>query len=168
MTDEEDTRSDEIADEDKRPVTKQMAKRPKELSHKDGWGVSHLPSSEGYMPEFDEIRSAPTRVAGDVEVCDEKENSESPRAMLASEMIHWILKEIKASSCSEGERLKEATNINTSLSTLGLVIMNLVNMSNGKSLHVRYRDSKLTFLLQDSLGGNAKTIIIANVSPSSR
>ncbi|CAH9070693.1 unnamed protein product [Cuscuta europaea] len=75
--------------------------------------------------------------------------------------------ERQKSSGAEGERLKEATNINKSLSTLGLVIMNLVNMSNGKSLHVPYRDSKLTFLLQDSLGGNAKTIIIANVSPSS-
>ncbi|VFQ73732.1 unnamed protein product [Cuscuta campestris] len=76
--------------------------------------------------------------------------------------------ERQKSSGAEGERLKEATNINKSLSTLGLVIMNLVDMSNGKSLHVPYRDSKLTFLLQDSLGGNAKTIIIANVSPSSR
>nr|GEX14384.1 kinesin-like protein KIN-12E [Tanacetum cinerariifolium] len=66
-----------------------------------------------------------------------------------------------------GERLKEATNINKSLSTLGLVIMNLVNVSNGKSQHVPYRDSKLTFLLQDSLGGNSKTTIIANISPSS-
>ncbi|TYK28513.1 phragmoplast orienting kinesin 2 [Cucumis melo var. makuwa] len=75
--------------------------------------------------------------------------------------------ERQKSSGAEGERLKEATNINKSLSTLGLVIMNLVNISNGKSLHVPYRDSKLTFLLQDSLGGNAKTIIIANVSPSS-
>lgn len=105
------------------------------------------------------------------------------------------------SSGAEGERLKEATNINKSLSTLGcvvatfiysrdwsitffnhfyfyssffidilsrsvmlqfvyevgfniyrLVIMNLVNMSNGKSLHVPYRDSKLTFLLQ--VGGD--------------
>ncbi|KAG8387301.1 hypothetical protein BUALT_Bualt02G0007100 [Buddleja alternifolia] len=74
--------------------------------------------------------------------------------------------ERQKSSGAEGERLKEATNINKSLSTLGLVIMNLVNMSNGKSLHVPYRDSKLTFLLQDSLGGNAKTIIIANISPS--
>ncbi|XP_038879991.1 kinesin-like protein KIN-12E isoform X2 [Benincasa hispida] len=75
--------------------------------------------------------------------------------------------ERQKSSGAEGERLKEATNINKSLSTLGLVIMNLVNISNGKSLHVPYRDSKLTFLLQDSLGGNAKTIIIANISPSS-
>ncbi|ESR37281.1 hypothetical protein CICLE_v10027695mg [Citrus x clementina] len=75
--------------------------------------------------------------------------------------------ERQKSSGAEGERLKEATNINKSLSTLGLVIMNLVSISNGKSLHVPYRDSKLTFLLQDSLGGNSKTIIIANISPSS-
>ncbi|KAM7528476.1 hypothetical protein LguiB_031886 [Lonicera macranthoides] len=75
--------------------------------------------------------------------------------------------ERQKSSGAEGERLKEATNINKSLSTLGLVIMNLVNVSNGKTLHVPYRDSKLTFLLQDSLGGNAKTIIIANISPAS-
>ncbi|XP_031260504.1 kinesin-like protein KIN-12E [Pistacia vera] len=74
--------------------------------------------------------------------------------------------ERQKSSGAEGERLKEATNINKSLSTLGLVIMNLVNVSNGKSLHVPYRDSKLTFLLQDSLGGNSKTTIIANISPS--
>ncbi|KAF5744939.1 phragmoplast orienting kinesin 2 isoform X2 [Tripterygium wilfordii] len=74
--------------------------------------------------------------------------------------------ERQKSSGAEGERLKEATNINKSLSTLGLVIMNLVSISNGKSLHVPYRDSKLTFLLQDSLGGNSKTTIIANISPA--
>ncbi|XP_042067598.1 kinesin-like protein KIN-12E [Salvia splendens] len=74
--------------------------------------------------------------------------------------------ERQKSSGAEGERLKEATNINKSLSTLGLVIMNLVSISNGRTPHVPYRDSKLTFLLQDSLGGNAKTIIIANISPS--
>ncbi|KAB5561601.1 hypothetical protein DKX38_006558 [Salix brachista] len=74
--------------------------------------------------------------------------------------------ERQKSSGAEGERLKEATNINKSLSTLGLVIMNLVSISNGKPHHVPYRDSKLTFLLQDSLGGNSKTIIIANISPS--
>ncbi|KAI3993815.1 hypothetical protein MKX01_002828 [Papaver californicum] len=74
--------------------------------------------------------------------------------------------ERQKSSGAEGERLKEATNINKSLSTLGLVIMNLVNVTYGKSLHVPYRDSKLTFLLQDSLGGNSKTTIIANISPA--
>jgi kinesin family protein 15 len=38
----------------------------------------------------------------------------------------------------------------------------------GKQRHVPYRDSRLTYLLQESLGGNAKTVMIANVSPSSR
>ncbi|EEE67666.1 hypothetical protein OsJ_25289 [Oryza sativa Japonica Group] len=47
-----------------------------------------------------------------------------------------------------------------------LVIMTLVDVANGKNRHVPYRDSRLTFLLQDSLGGNSKTTIVANVSPS--
>ncbi|XP_020534921.1 kinesin-like protein KIN-12D isoform X2 [Jatropha curcas] len=74
--------------------------------------------------------------------------------------------ERQKSSGAEGERLKEAANINKSLSTLGHVIMILVDVANGKPKHVPYRDSRLTFLLQDSLGGNSKTMIIANVSPS--
>ncbi|XP_024367331.1 kinesin-like protein KIN-12F isoform X4 [Physcomitrium patens] len=74
--------------------------------------------------------------------------------------------ERQRASGAEGERLKEAASINKSLSTLGLVIMVLVDTANGKQRHVPYRDSKLTFLLQDSLGGNSKTTIIANISPS--
>uniref|UniRef100_A0ACD5WNF8 Uncharacterized protein n=1 Tax=Avena sativa TaxID=4498 RepID=A0ACD5WNF8_AVESA len=74
--------------------------------------------------------------------------------------------ERQKSSGAEGERLKEAANINRSLSTLGLVIMTLGEVANGKSRHVPYRDSRLTFLLQDSLGGNSKTTIVANISPS--
>ncbi|XP_058209055.1 kinesin-like protein KIN-12C isoform X4 [Rhododendron vialii] len=74
--------------------------------------------------------------------------------------------ERQKSSGAEGDRLKEAVNINKSLSTLGLVIMSLVDVAHGKHRHVPYRDSRLTFLLQDSLGGNSKTTIIANVSPS--
>ncbi|GAB1294857.1 Kinesin-like protein KIF15 [Apodemus speciosus] len=69
---------------------------------------------------------------------------------------------------AEGVRLKEAGNINRSLSCLGQVITALVDVGNGKQRHVCYRDSKLTFLLRDSLGGNAKTAIIANVHPGSR
>ncbi|XP_024380241.1 uncharacterized protein [Physcomitrium patens] len=75
--------------------------------------------------------------------------------------------ERQKSSGSDGDRLKEAAHINKSLSTLGLVIMILVDVANGKQRHVPYRDSKLTYLLQDSLGGNSKTIMIANISPSS-
>ena len=63
-----------------------------------------------------------------------------------------------------GDRLKEANKINLSLSALGNVISALVD---GKSSHVPYRDSKLTRLLQDSLGGNTKTVMVANVSPAS-
>lgn len=64
----------------------------------------------------------------------------------------------------EGQRLKEAAQINKSLSALGNVIMSLVDVSNGQKRHVHYRDSKLTFLLRDSLGGNAITSIIATIS----
>lgn len=56
--------------------------------------------------------------------------------------------------------------INKSLSALGNVINSLVDLAEGKSRFVPYRDSKLTFILRDSLGGNSKTAIIANVSPS--
>ncbi|CAG9817005.1 unnamed protein product [Phaedon cochleariae] len=62
-----------------------------------------------------------------------------------------------------GERLREASNINLSLSVLGNVISALVD---GKSTHIPYRNSKLTRLLQDSLGGNSKTAMIAMVSPA--
>ncbi|KAI3872118.1 hypothetical protein MKX03_033179, partial [Papaver bracteatum] len=74
--------------------------------------------------------------------------------------------ERQKTSGAEGERLKEAASINKSLSTLGHVIMVLVDVAQGKQRHIPYRDSRLTFLLQDSLGGNSKTMIIANVSPS--
>lgn len=83
-----------------------------------------------------------------------------------------------------GERLKEATKINLSLSALGNVISALVDGKNG---HVPYRDSKLTRLLQgkksltnslttwtnwhivglDSLGGNSRTVMVANIGPAS-
>jgi len=62
-----------------------------------------------------------------------------------------------------GDRLKEATKINLSLSALGNVISALVD---GKSGHIPYRDSKLTRLLQDSLGGNTKTVMVANIGPA--
>ena len=64
---------------------------------------------------------------------------------------------------STGERFIEATKINLSLTCLGSVINKLVS---GKSQYIPYRDSKLTMLLQDSLGGNTKTVMIANVGPA--
>merc|ERR1739848_796335 len=71
--------------------------------------------------------------------------------------------ERQAKTGATGDRLKEATKINLSLSALGNVISALVD---GKTNYIPYRDSKLTRLLQDSLGGNAKTVMVANIGPS--
>ncbi|XP_053323015.1 kinesin-like protein KIF13A isoform X1 [Spea bombifrons] len=67
-----------------------------------------------------------------------------------------------------GERLKEGSNINKSLTTLGLVISSLADQAagKGKSKFVPYRDSVLTWLLKDNLGGNSKTAMIATISPA--
>ncbi|XP_072940210.1 kinesin-like protein KIF18A isoform X1 [Epargyreus clarus] len=62
-----------------------------------------------------------------------------------------------------GDRFKEGANINRSLLSLG----NCINKLADGSSYIPYRDSKLTRLLKDSLGGNCKTVMIANVSPSS-
>uniref|UniRef100_A0A7M4F4C2 Kinesin family member 21A n=1 Tax=Crocodylus porosus TaxID=8502 RepID=A0A7M4F4C2_CROPO len=66
-----------------------------------------------------------------------------------------------------GERAKEGISINCGLLALGNVISALGDKSK-KATHVPYRDSKLTRLLQDSLGGNSQTVMIACVSPSDR
>ncbi|KAL5053889.1 hypothetical protein RYX36_034571 [Vicia faba] len=64
-----------------------------------------------------------------------------------------------------GYRLKEAGNINRSLSQLGNLINILAEVSQtGKQRHIPYRDSKLTFLLQESLGGNAKLTLLCAIS----
>ncbi|UXI21033.1 hypothetical protein NH340_JMT06976 [Sarcoptes scabiei] len=68
-----------------------------------------------------------------------------------------------------GDRLKEGSNINRSLTTLGLVISKLADQASGrnrKDQFVPYRDSVLTWLLKDNLGGNSKTIMISTISPS--
>lgn len=65
---------------------------------------------------------------------------------------------------ASGQTLEEAKKINKSLSALGMVINSLTD---GKSTHIPYRDSKLTRILQESLGGNSRTSLIVNCSPSS-
>lgn len=66
-----------------------------------------------------------------------------------------------------GERLKEGSNINKSLTTLGLVISKLADQhGKSKDKFVPYRDSVLTWLLKDNLGGNSKTVMLATISPA--
>ncbi|XP_041661644.1 kinesin-like protein KIF13B isoform X2 [Cheilinus undulatus] len=73
-----------------------------------------------------------------------------------------------AKTGAAGERLKEGSNINKSLSTLGLVISALADQGAGKNKNkfVPYRDSVLTWLLKDSLGGNSRTAMVATISPA--
>ncbi|KAI7896700.1 uncharacterized protein EV154DRAFT_411348 [Mucor mucedo] len=80
------------------------------------------------------------------------------------------------STGATGQRLKEGANINKSLTTLGKVIAGLAEAASApepkkgskkpKEVHVPFRDSVLTWLLKDSLGGNSKTCMIAAISPA--
>ena len=97
-------------------------------------------------------RSRPDKDSGESHICVGKLN-----------LVDLAGSERQAKTGATGERLKEANKINLSLSALGNVISALVD---GHSSHIPYRDSKLTRLLQDSLGGNAKTIMVANIGPS--
>ncbi|XP_012606659.2 kinesin-like protein KIF28P [Microcebus murinus] len=75
--------------------------------------------------------------------------------------------ERQKSSGSEGDRLREGSRVNLSLTNLGNVISALADAAMGKRvLHVPYRDSVLTKLLQSALGGNSRTALIAAISPA--
>ena len=78
-------------------------------------------------------------------------------------MVDLAGSERQSKTGSSGDQLKEATKINLSLSALGHVISALVDE---RTSFIPYRDSKLTRLLQDSLGGNTKTVMVANVGPA--
>lgn len=98
-----------------------------------------------------------------VETCESSaDGSEHIRAGKLN-LVDLAGSERQAKTGATGNRLKEATKINLSLSALGNVISALVD---GKSKHIPYRDSKLTRLLQDSLGGNTKTLMVACISPA--
>ena len=99
-----------------------------------------------------------------LERCDDPANGSKIRASKLN-LVDLAGSERQSKTGAMGDRLKEATKINLSLSALGNVISALVD---GRSAHIPYRDSKLTRLLQDSLGGNTKTLMIACLSPADR
>ncbi|KAJ4913042.1 ATP binding microtubule motor family protein [Raphanus sativus] len=94
-----------------------------------------------------------------------REVSPESSAILAASVCFVDLagSERASQTLSAGSRLKEGCHINRSLLTLGTVIRKL---SKGKHGHIPYRDSKLTRILQNSLGGNARTAIICTMSPA--
>ena len=98
-----------------------------------------------------------------VEMCEKDDQGKEHYRVGKLNLVDLAGSERQAKTGATGDRLKEATKINLSLSALGNVISALVD---GKSKHIPYRDSKLTRLLQDSLGGNTKTLMIAAISPA--
>ncbi|KAJ4708699.1 Kinesin-like protein [Melia azedarach] len=94
-----------------------------------------------------------------------RENSGCVQSLLASlNLVDLAGSERASQTNADGIRLKEGSHINRSLLTLTTVIRKL---SGGKSTgHIPYRDSKLTRILQHSLGGNARTAIICTISPA--
>ncbi|XP_035915902.1 kinesin-like protein KIF14 [Anopheles stephensi] len=70
-------------------------------------------------------------------------------------------------TCASGARLKEGVSINKSLLTLGKVIAALADPKKSANAYIPYRDSVLTWLLRENLGGNSRTVMLATISPAS-
>ncbi|KAJ4287299.1 hypothetical protein N0V90_012697 [Kalmusia sp. IMI 367209] len=95
------------------------------------------------------------------------ETSMSGEKVAKISLVDLAGSERATSTGATGARLKEGAEINRSLSTLGRVIAALADISTGKKKsQVPYRDSVLTWLLKDSLGGNSLTAMIAAISPA--
>ena len=95
-----------------------------------------------------------------VESCETRADGSSSIKMGKLNLVDLAGSERQSKTQATGDRLKEATKINLSLSALGNCISALVD---GKSTHIPFRDSKLTRLLQSSLGGNCKAAIVVTV-----
>merc|ERR1719149_106457 len=98
-----------------------------------------------------------------IEQCEVDKEGEGHIRVGKLNMVDLAGSERQSKTQASGDRLKEATKINLSLSALGNCISALVD---GKSAFIPYRDSKLTRLLQDSLGGNTRTVMVANCGPA--
>ncbi len=101
----------------------------------------------------------------------QKAKNESGKEMAKTALVNLVDlagSERVDSTGATGDRLKEGAGINKSLSCLGNVIHALAEQSEGKKARVPYRDSVLTKLLQNALGGNSKTIMVNSFEQSQR
>merc|ERR1740138_198349 len=95
---------------------------------------------------------------------DEEDTSRNVFAKL--NLVDLAGSERQKGTGASGQTLKEGANINKSLSALGNVINALVECANGKKVFIPYRNSKLTRVLQESLGGNSLCTMLATLSPA--
>ncbi|XP_034023417.1 kinesin-like protein KIF17 [Thalassophryne amazonica] len=98
-----------------------------------------------------------------LEICNTDESGKDHLRAGKLNLVDLAGSERQSKTGTSGQRLREAAKINLSLSALGNVISALVD---GRLKYIPYRDSKLTRLLQDSLGGNTRTLMIACLSPA--
>jgi len=142
-------------------LTTVIVKNVQEIDKAMSTGIKHRKTGETAMNK-ESSRSHSIFVIY-IETAEEKEDKTGQKIKAGKlNLVDLAGSERQDKTHATGDRLKEANKINLSLSALGNVISALVD---GKSTHVPYRDSKLTRLLQDSLGGNTKTVMIAALSP---
>jgi len=98
-----------------------------------------------------------------IDTCDAADDDRVSATSAKLHLVDLAGSERQKGTGATGERLKEGAQINLSLTALGNVISALTEKRRG---HVPYRDSKLTRLLQDSLGGNSVTVMLCNASPA--
>jgi len=166
-----------------------IREHPKEGPFVQGATVNHVSDfsqMEHYINEGNSVRSTAATMMNDtssrshaifcVKFTQARFSDNVPSETVSKiNLVDLAGSERASASGATGVRLKEGGSINKSLSTLGLVISTLAenssNLSESKhtskrNTFVPYRDSVLTWLLKDSLGGNSKTIMIAAISPA--
>ena len=125
-------------------------------------------ASEGRVTAATAMNARSSRSHAIFTLSIEAKPKSDPKAVTVSKfhLVDLAGSERQKKTKAKGERLKEGININMGLLSLGNVISALGEENRGANSHIPYIDSKLTRLLQDSLGGNSHTLMIACVSPA--
>jgi len=145
-------------------LTEMVVESADKLSQLVESGFSHRTTASTKMNEG----SSRSHCIFIIKVHQKDANDETKNTFSKLNLVDLAGSERAKSTEAEGDRLKEGANINKSLSALGNVINALSSIAGGnKKVFVPYRNSKLTRVLQESLGGNSLCTMIATMSPSS-